>query len=112
MPPFAALSGFEEATNEAARLTEEKLELSDNMMDLLDAKLSVIQSHLQEQPNISVTYFIPDNKKTGGRYVTVSGNVISLDGITHRIIMGDGTSIPIDDVRFIEGDLFDIFEQC
>jgi len=69
-------------------------------------RLAVIQYHIKEQPNISVTYFVPDNKKTGGRYVTVSGNVKMLNGIQHAIIMADRTKIPIEDVRYIEGDLF------
>ena len=104
---FDALTGFGAAINEAGRETEEKKELSENMIDMINARLAVIQCHIKEQPNIAVTYFLPDNKKAGGRYVTVSGNVRKLDGIGHRIIMADGTGIPIDDVRFIEGGLFD-----
>ena len=78
---------------------------------MIDTRLAVIQCHIKEQPNISVTYFLPDNKKTGGRYTTVSGNVTTLDELKHQIIMADGTSIPIDDVRFIKGSLFDAYEQ-
>ena len=77
---------------------------------MIDARLAVIEQHIKEQPSISVTYFLPDNTKAGGRYVTVSGNIRKLDGIGHQIIMTDGTSIPIDDVRFIEGSLFRLFE--
>ncbi len=77
---------------------------------MIDARLAVIQQHIKEQPNITVTYFIPNNKKAGGRYVTVSGNIKKLDGTGHQIIMADGTSIPIDNVRFIEGSLFRLFE--
>ena len=78
---------------------------------MINAKLAVIQYHIKEQPNITVTYFIPDDKKAGGRYTTVSGNVRMLDDTGHQIIMADGTNIPIDDVRFIEGSLFDAYEQ-
>ncbi len=108
--PFAALTGYEESVAEEARLTEEKLELSEDMIDMIDARLAVIQYHIKEQPNIAVTYFIPDNKKAGGRYVTVSGNVKMLDRIERAIIMADRTEIPIEDVRYIEGDLFRLFE--
>ena len=108
--PFAALTGYEESVAEEARLTEEKLELSEDMIDMIDARLAVIQHHIKEQPNIAVTYFIPDNKKAGGRYVTVSGNVKMLDRIERAIIMADRTEIPIEDVRYIEGDLFRLFE--
>lgn len=107
---FDALTGFGAAIQEAGRETEEKLELSEDMIDMIDARLAVIEQHIKEQPNIAVTYFLPDDKKSGGRYVTVSGNVRMLDGIEHAIIMADRTKIPIEDVRYIEGDLFRLFE--
>ena len=107
---FDALTGFGEAIFEAGRETEEKQELSEDMIDMINARLAVIEQHIKEQPSISVTYFLPDTKKAGGRYVTVSGNVKMLDGIEHAIIMTDRTKIPIEDVRYIEGDLFLIFE--
>ena len=107
---FDALTGFGAAIQEAGRETEEKLELSEDMIDMIDARLAVIEQHIKEQPTIAVTYFLPDDKKAGGRYVTVSGNVRMLDGIEHAIIMADRTKIPIEDVRYIEGELFRIFE--
>jgi hypothetical protein len=73
--------------------------------------LSVIEQHIKEQPSITVTYFLPDDKKAGGRYVTVSGNVRKLDGLKRVIIMADRTKIPIEDVRYIEGELFQGFKQ-
>ncbi len=107
---FDALTGFGAAIHEAGRETEEKKELSEDEIDMINAKLAVIQYHIKEQPNIAVTYFIPDDKKSGGRYVTVSGNVRKLDGLERVIMMVDGTRIPIEDVRMIEGDLFRAFE--
>ena len=109
--PFAALTGYDDATREEARLVDIKQELSEDMKDMLDAKLAIIEQHIKEQPEISVTYFQPDEKKTGGRYTTVSGNVKKLDGVEHVIIMADGTKIPIGDVRLIGGDLFRLFED-
>lgn len=109
--PFAALTGYDDATREEARLVDMKQELSEDMKDMIDAKLAVIEQHIKEQPEISVTYFQPDEKKTGGRYTTVSGNVRKLDGVEHVIIMADGTKIPIGDVRLIGGDLFRLFED-
>ena len=108
---FDALTGFGAAIREAGRETEEKQELSEDEIDMIDAKLAVIQCRIKEQPNIAVTYFIPDNKKAGGRYVTVSGNVRKLDGVNRAMVFADGTRIPIEDVRMIEGDLFRAFEQ-
>ena len=107
--PFDALTGFGAAIKEAGRETEEKKELSEDEIDMINARLAVIEQHIKEQPNITVTYFLPDDKKAGGRYVTISGNVRMLDGIEHAIIMADRTKIPIEDVRYIEGDLFRIF---
>ena len=109
--PFAALTGYDDATREEARFVDMKQELSEDMKDMIDAKLAVIEQHIKEQPEISVTYFQPDEKKTGGRYTTVSGNVKKLDGVEHVIIMADGTKIPIGDVRLIGGDLFRLFED-
>ena len=108
--PFAALTGYDDATREEARLVDIKQELSEDMKDMLDAKLAVIEQHIKEQPEISVTYFQPDEKKTGGRYTTVSGKAKKLDRVERVIIMTDGTKILIGDVRLIEGDLFRLFE--
>lgn len=107
---FDALTGFGAAIHEAGRETEEKKELSEDEIDMIDVRLAMIQYHIKEQPNVAVTYFLPDAKKAGGRYVTVSGNVKMLDGIERVIMMMDGTRIPIGDVRYIEGELFRIFE--
>ena len=78
---------------------------------MMNAKLAVIAQHIKDQPNVAVTYFLPVDKKTGGRYVSVSGNVRKLDGLERVIMMVDGTRIPIEDVRMIEGDFFRAFEQ-
>ncbi len=107
---FDALTGFGEAIHEAGRETEEKLELSEDMIEMIDARLAVIEQHIKEQPNIAVTYFVPDNKKAGGRYVTVSGNVRKLDGVEHVMVLADKTRIPIEDIRYIDGGLFTMFE--
>ena len=107
---FDALTGFGEAIHEAGRETEAKKELSEDEIDMINAKLAVIQYHIKEQPNIAVTYFIPDDKKAGGRYVTVSGNVRKLDEGNHMMVFADETRIPIEDIRMIEGELFHVFE--
>ena len=75
----------------------------------------IIITSAKEQSNntvtyIVVTYFLQDNKKAGGRYVTVSGKVKKLDGMKCAIIMTNGTKIPIGDVQYIDGDMFRLFE--
>ena len=77
---------------------------------MIDARLAVIGQHIKEQPNVAVTYFQPDTKKPGGHYVTVSGNVRKLDEVGRAIIMADGTGIPVGDVRYIDGELFRLYE--
>lgn len=108
--PFAALTGYDDATREEARLVDIKQELSEDMKDMIDAKLAIIEQHIKEQPNVAITYFLPDDKKAGGRYMTVSGNVKKLDGIERALLLTDGTKIPIEDVRHIDGNLFRLFE--
>ena len=108
---FDALTGFGAAIHEAGRETEEKKELSEDEIDMINARLAVIEQHIKEQPSIAVTYFLPDEKKAGGHYVTVSGNVRKLDGVKHMMVFADETRIPIGDIRMIEGELFKAYEQ-
>lgn len=76
---------------------------------MLDAKLAMLYVHIDEMPKISVTYFIPDLRKDGGKYVTVCGNVKEVNRVERVIVMRDGTRIPTRFVRYIEGELFDSF---
>ena len=86
--PFAAVSGHDEAIYETARLTDEQLELSE------DEKLQWLREHIKEQPEITVTYVQPDEKKNGGAYVTVTGSAKKVDKVL--LVLRDGTVIPID----------------
>ena len=93
--PFAALTGYDAATREEARLVDIKQELSEDMKDMLDAKLAIIEQHIKEQPEISVTYFQPDEKKNGGAYVTVTGFAKKIDTFERVLMINDEISIPI-----------------
>lgn len=99
--PFAALTGYDEEVKEAARVTEEKMELSEEMSCKLDEKLRLVKEHIGEHPQVSVSYFLPDERKDGGSYVTVTGNVKRIDEYGRQIVMTDGLSIPIEDVAEI-----------
>lgn len=96
--PFAALTGHEAAIKETARLTEEELFLDENSKELLDAELRYVQEHLSERPEVTVTYFQPDERKSGGVYVTVTGRVKKVDAYARKIVMEDGGLIPMDEV--------------
>ena len=102
--PFAALSGHEAAIKETARVTDSKVELSDDMINLLNENLSIIP---EKQGSVSkITYFVPDDKKSGGKYVSCSGVVRSVDVYGHKVIMEDKTVIAIDQIIEIESEIF------
>lgn len=91
--PFAALTGHEAAIKETARLTEEEIELDENSKELLDFRLQQLQEHLSEHPEVTVTYFCPDEKKTGGAYETVTGVVKKVDEYAGELVFTDGRRI-------------------
>ncbi len=101
--PFAALTGHYEAVKETARLTQERIEPDENCKAVLDGKLQNIYEHLDMEPVVSITYFVPDLKKSGGSYETITGGVKRINEYERAIILTDGTNIPI-------GEIIDIME--
>lgn len=99
--PFAALTGHEEAVRETARLTDSKIELDENEIQLLDQKLQYLEAQAK-QPVIEITYFLPDQRKSGGAYVEVQGRIKRIDRYHHCLRMEDETIIPIDDILKID----------
>ena len=104
--PFAAITGYEEMVLEEARVTEERIELDEGTLSLLNEKLNMIQEFLDEEPEVTITYFAPDKKKAGGAYVSITGIVKRIDEYEHLVIMTDGKKIRIDDIFGLESDLF------
>lgn len=96
--PFAALTGHDAAILETARLTEAKIELDENEKTILNEKLQIIAEKISELPEVTITYFQPDQKKSGGEYVTVSGKVKKIDEYERCVRMEDGTKIFIDEI--------------
>ena len=105
--PFAALSGYEEAVEETARLTDEKKSLTEDAVAALNEKLCTILRYLDESPEIRICYFVPDARKSGGEYVTVRGRVKRIDEYESCLIMDGGRVIPLEQIREIEGRIFD-----
>lgn len=104
--PFAALTGYESAIKETARLTNNRMELDEAAKNVLDEKLRILHKQLSNQPEIEITYFKPDEKKNGGAYVSVIGIVKKIDGYKRTIIMQNETRIPIEEIISITGDIF------
>lgn len=102
--PFAALTGYDAAVKETARLTDQRVELDDYQKAALDERLQIIQEHLKERPEVSLTYFQPDGRKAGGAYLTITDVVKKIDTYERHIVMMNGSKIPIDELYSIESD--------
>ena len=96
--PFAALTGFEGEIAETARLTQAAPELGEDALMALDAQLSLLRQRLPEQPEVTVTCFIPDEKKTGGHFETLTGRARRLDEPNRLLFLTDGTKIDLDTI--------------
>lgn len=96
--PFAALTGYDAAIKETGRLTDIKIELDDEELNNLNLKFQLLVEHLEDEPEVAITYFKADERKAGGAYLEATGIVKKLDDFERLITMQDGTRIPMDDV--------------
>lgn len=108
--PFAALTGYNDAIDEAARQTDRKIGLDEYEIERLNNKLKYL-SEVSETDEVVITYYVPDKKKDGGAYVSKSGIVIKVREYERDIVTDDGTKIPIEDIYSISGKMFDDFED-
>lgn len=104
--PFAALTGHEAAIKETERLTEEWVEPDESRKEMLNERLHILREQLTRKPKVTFTYFQPDEKKSGGAYLTVIGNVIKIDEYEHQIWLEDGTVLSMEHLFSIEGELY------
>ena len=95
--PFAALTGFDAAVAEEARVTDRRIELEEDERQRLNERLRILLEHIEEQ-EVSITYFVPDERKDGGAYVTKTGALKKIDEYVHVLIMTDGVKIPIREI--------------
>lgn len=109
--PFAALTGYDAAVKETARLTDERIELDDSSKMELDERLRLVQENLEDAPEVTITYFKPDDKKSGGAYLSVTGTVKKIDDYGKSVIMQDKQKIPIEEIIQIEGEIFRFIEN-
>ncbi len=94
--PFAALTGYGDVIKETARQTEEKPELSDDEKELLDHKIQFVCGFPGERPGVLITYFVPDERKSGGAYHTAGGRIRRIDSDAGQLILEDGMRIALD----------------
>lgn len=102
---FAALTGYSESVKETARLTNERIELDEEVKQILNEKIQIIKENIKNMPKISFRYFIPDSRKQGGKYVNVIGKVKKINEYNCNIILEDNTIIPIKEIIDISGDI-------
>ena len=96
--PFAALTGYEDAVKETARTTEARIELDEQERRELNQRLNDLIAHLAEHPVATITYFVPDERKDGGEYVTVTGVVKKYRADERQLVMSDGGVIRVEDI--------------
>ncbi len=100
--PFAALTGHDAAIKETARLTDERWEIAEDTKEQLNETLQWIAENIDKDITVTFTYFVPDLRKSGGAYVTATGSVKKIDEYGHKILLKDGTEIPMEQIKEIE----------
>lgn len=91
--PFAALTGHSDAIEETGRLVDKKIELAEDSITDVNRALMQIRDNINNQPQVVVTYFVPDYKKVGGKYVTSTVNVAKIDENNHSLVMTNGLNV-------------------
>ncbi|MCQ2463892.1 MAG: YolD-like family protein [Clostridia bacterium] len=109
--PFAALTGYGDAIEETARMTDRRSELDEETMQLLNCRISYIMQNINLQPFVTVTYFKNDGQKSGGEYLEYSGRVKRIDMINGKMFFTDGQSIEFRDIYGIESGIFTFISE-
>lgn len=104
--PFAALTGHKATINETARLTDEKQILNEDVIAKLNEQLNFIKENISTNPIVTITYFVPDDRKSGGAYISNTGVVKKINEYNHTVILTDKTVIPIEQISEMQSDIF------
>lgn len=104
--PFAALVGYDNAVKETARLTENKIELNDEQQDMLNFKLRYLYDNINNKNEVTITHFVKDNKKVGGKYINTTGIIKQIDQVQENIKLNNNVIIYMNDIINITGDIF------
>lgn len=105
--PFAALTGHGAAIEETARLTDNQIELDENSRVELDRKMEILLNQIYRHPIVTLTYFLPDARKSGGAYYSITASVKKWDEFEQTLIMSDGTALNVSSILDINGEIFD-----
>lgn len=108
--PFAALTGYDDAITETERLTQRKVQLDPSVKDELNRKIHFLSERITQHPQITITYYLRDPYKVGGAYFTKTGYLKKIDHYQHFLLYSDGTSILMDDIFSISGDILKDFD--
>lgn len=100
--PFAALTGFNDEIKETERLVDKKVLLSEEEKIKINDKLLEILKNIKNKPKVKITYFIPDNKKCGGRYTEFISNLKKIDMTEKYIMLEDKIKIYFKDIINID----------
>lgn len=104
--PFAALVGYDNAVKETARLTENKIEMNDEQQDMLNFKLRYLYDNINNKNEVTITHFVKDNKKVGGKYINTIGIIKQIDPVQENIKLNNNVIIYMNDIINITGDIF------
>lgn len=102
---FAALTGYDDAIEETARLTDPKTMLSEDEQNEIGEKLKYLKEKIAEKPFVRIVFFVPDALKSGGRYVTAEGEIRKIREFEKKILLSSGEEIAFDDILFIDTDI-------
>ena len=100
--PFAALTGYDEQVKETARLTSKKAILDEDALEKINNKLDFINKNINDNISVNITYFIPDKKKSGGKYTNIKGIVTKIKLVEEYIVVDNKIIIPMKDIINIE----------
>lgn len=104
--PFAALTGYEAAVEETARLTEDETVLTEEMKLQINDRLLWLRERLSDPPTVTLTYFVPDLKKSGGETVRRRGRITEIDELEGIVTLSTGKRIPMEQILGLDGDCF------
>lgn len=109
--PFAALTGLEGTIQETERVTEGRIHLSEAEKELLDEKLMLLAFRLEQRVYVTVVYYVPDERKAGGRYEEQTGIIRKIDTYERKLIFEDETEIPVERIIRMDGEIFRGWEE-